>query len=394
MSWSQAAIAEVVDARSGFASGESVEDGVAQVRMNNVTPEGRFDWTRLRRVPLPRKGVEGLLAEPGDVLFNATNSPELVGKSACFLGFSEPLTYSNHFLRLRPRSHLDGRYLAYWLASRWKARVFEGMCRSWVNQASVSKEQLLALTIPLPPVDEQRRIATILDQADALRHKRLQALSQISALKAVIFESMFGGDNNLGPNVQVNALSEVVRAGTIVTYGMVQAGEEFEGGIPYIRTGDIIDGEIAVQQLRRADPAIAARFDRARVDAGDIVMSIRATVGTTATVPRELAGANLTQGTAKIAPGELTDPTYLLEYLRSKRAQDWIAKQVKGATFREITLGRLREMPVEVPNMDLQKKFSGRIAKLVASRCAQREQARQFDTLFASLQHRAFIGEL
>lgn len=123
-------------------------------------------------------------------------------------------------------------------------------------------------------------------------------------------------------------------------------------------------------------------------------MSIRATVGTTAMVPKGLAGANLTQGTAKIAPGELTDPIYLLEYLRSKRAQVWIAKQVKGATFREITLGRLREMPVELPSMDLQKTFSARIAKLAASQCAQREQARQFDTLFASLRHRAFAGDL
>src|ERR1700741_3630386 len=92
----------LADARSGFASGEDVSEGLVQVRMNNVTTEGRFDWSKIRRVPIPINGSNGLFAEPRDVLFNHTNSPELVGKAAYFAGYSEPVTYSNHFIRLRP----------------------------------------------------------------------------------------------------------------------------------------------------------------------------------------------------------------------------------------------------------------------------------------------------
>ena len=157
-----------------------------------------------------------------------------------------------------------------------------------------------------------------------------------------------------------------MQAGTDVTYGIVQAGEEFPGGIPYIRTGDIVDGEIDVSALRHTDPAIASRFIRSTVRTGEIIMSIRATVGTTAVVPTCLDGANLTQGTARVAPGKNVNGVYLLQYLRMPSTQAWIQRQVKGATFREITLARLRELPVLIPPMAIQEKFADK-AKIANS---------------------------
>ena len=89
-------------------------------------------------------------------------------------------------------------------------------------------------------------------------------------------------------------------------------------------------------------------------------MSIRATVGTTALVPICLDGANLTQGTARISPGEFVNGAYLLQYLRMPSTQAWIQRQVKGATFREITLARLRELPVLIPPMATQEAFAAK----------------------------------
>lgn len=268
---------------------------------------------------------------------------------------------------------------------------------SWVKATTAdnySIDRIKSLTIPVPPLDEQRRIAAILDQADALRRKRREAMERTSALREALFDSMFGAIAQAENNWPVRELREVVRDGTIITYGMVQAGEEFEGGVPYIRTGDIANGEILTGQLRRANPAIAAKFDRARVQTGDIVMSIRATVGTTAMVPPELDGANLTQGTAKIAPGAATDGLFLLDYLRSASTQNWIARQVKGATFREITLARLRELPVVLPPLEVQQEFSVRASALSTAASRQQHHLAHLDALFASLQHRAFRGEL
>jgi type I restriction enzyme S subunit len=253
---------------------------------------------------------------------------------------------------------------------------------------------LEAIEFPLPPLDEQRRIAAILDQADDLRRKRRAALEGLNRVNRHLLLKIFGSPdrNPFGwPEAQ---LADTVREGTIITYGIVQAGDEFEGGVPYIRTGDIVDGEIRSEQLRRTDPVIAAKFSRSRVEVGEIVMSIRATVGTTALVTSDSHGANLTQGTARISPGKLVTSCYLLEFLRSDHVQNWISRQVKGATFREITLSRLRELPVLVPPLELQRAFAARVAEIDDLKAAHRAHLAKLNALFASLQHRAFRGEL
>jgi type I restriction enzyme, S subunit len=258
----------------------------------------------------------------------------------------------------------------------------------------VNKSRFSELRIPVPPLEEQRRIAAILDQAETLRTQRRQALAHLDTLTQSLFLDMFG-DPVANPNGwPTRELQEVVKPGAIVTYGIVQAGDEFPGGIPYIRTGDLVNGSIRLTELRHTDPELAAKFSRSRVEVNEIVMSIRATVGTTALVPAELDGANLTQGTARIAPGEDMHFYYLLYFLRSGPTQHWIDRQVKGATFREITLGRLRELPVLVPPLPLQQTFATRIQAIEALKATHRTALAQLDALFASLQQRAFAGEL
>lgn len=248
------------------------------------------------------------------------------------------------------------------------------------------------MEVPAPKDDaEKERIAAILDQADELRRKRQRAIDRLNQLGQAIFHKMFLNEQKNWPE---KPLADVVSPGTIVTYGIVQAGEEFPGGVPYIRTGDIKNGEVVIGSLRHTNPSIAAKFERSRVRAGEIVMSIRATVGTVAFVPDELDGANLTQGTARISPGPQVKPWYLIEYIRSPSIQSWIEQQVKGATFREITLKRLRELMVVLPPESLQTQFSEAMDNIFAQRTLVANALNESDTLFAALQYRAFGGEL
>jgi type I restriction enzyme S subunit len=242
-------------------------------------------------------------------------------------------------------------YLYYLLSSMQLPRRGAG-------QPFISKGDLEKFKIPLPPLEEQRRIAAILDKAGNLRQHANGQLCQAKDLLASLFIETIGDPHQNPRDWSTLPLAEAVQAGTDVTYGIVQAGEEFPGGIPYIRTGDIVDGEIDLSALRHTDPAIASRFMRSTVRTGEIIMSIRATVGTTAIIPPCLDGANLTQGTARVAPGKYVNGVYLLQYLRMPSTQVWIQRQVKGATFREITLARLRELPVLIPPMAIQDKFA------------------------------------
>ncbi len=284
---------------------------------------------------------------------------------------------------LKPKQNADTKYLYYALHN------------IHIPEAGYSRhfKYLKAGKIPLPPLEEQKRIAGILDQADALRRLRTRALDKLNTLGQAIFHEMFGEGlkGKLWPEVE---LKDAVAEGTIVTYGIVQAGDEYPGGVPYIRTGDIKNGEISTVGLRHTSPEVAAKFERSKVRAGEIVMSIRATVGTTAIVPEGLDGSNLTQGTARIAPGVKTNGAFLNSYLQSLPIQTWIQRQVKGATFREITLGRLRELPVALPPMEIQKNFASAMSSLQSELNIQEKNLGKAETLFAALQHRAFRGEL
>jgi type I restriction enzyme, S subunit len=276
---------------------------------------------------------------------------------------------------------------------RWLAYRLDGMGLTELNRAAavpgLNREDAYRKQLLLPSIEEQRRIAAILVQAEALRVKRRRAIAYLDDLVTSLYVEMFErhADRGLWPT---EALERVVRKGTLVTYGIVQAGREFPGGVPYIRTGDIQNGLIRETQLRHADPEIAARFERSRVRAGELVMSIRATVGTTAAVPASLEGANLTQGTARISPGEAVHSSFLLHQLRSDVAQQWIKRQVKGATFREITLARLRQLPILVPPSSLQLEYAERVSSICQLRDSYSQHEAGLESLFASLQHRAF----
>lgn len=278
------------------------------------------------------------------------------------------------------------------LRSRYDAISYGSVPRK--RRCSVGDFLNIRIHMPLPPLPEQERIVKLLDEAEELRKLRTQADGRTAQLIPALFHEMFG-DPVANPKAwRVRRLEDVVATGKIVTYGIVQAGPNIPNGIPYIRTGDLKAGVIKINGLLRTSPEIAASYRRSEVSAGDIVMSIRATVGTTALVPNELHGANLTQGTARISPGPEVLAEFLLWFIRLPQTQSWIQGQVKGSTFREITLGNLRQLPVLTPPLPLQKEFAQRVTEIREMESAQAASRRRLDDLFQSMLHRAFNGDL
>ncbi|MBM3946942.1 MAG: hypothetical protein FJ315_06035 [SAR202 cluster bacterium] len=177
----------VAEAQLGFATSERDPKGIIQLRMNNVTTRGQFDWTSFIRVPADTATREAYEIRPGDVLFNNTNSTVLVGKTAIFSGYGEPVVFSNHFTRLRtiPDQLIPG-YLASWLQAQWQEGLFQQICNRWIGQSAVQREKLLHLTIPLPPLAEQRRIVAVLnEQMAAVERARAAAQARSEAAKAL-----------------------------------------------------------------------------------------------------------------------------------------------------------------------------------------------------------------
>jgi type I restriction enzyme S subunit len=196
--WRRVRLGELLaEAQPGFASSARSDDGVVQLRMNNVRTDGRLDWSSVLRVPTDADQIAFYALRPGDIVFNNTNSVELVGKSALVPLLKEPIVYSNHFTRLRCNPHAEPRFIARWLQSAWRRKVFEQGCDRWVGQAGYQRKKLLALELPIPSPVEQRRIVDLLDlQSAEIERAREAALAQlaIDALAGALLAAAFRGD--------------------------------------------------------------------------------------------------------------------------------------------------------------------------------------------------------
>ena len=216
--WRWVRLGEVIaEVQAGFACGLRDHQGVAQLRMNNLDTRGNFVWDDVLRVPREANDIDQFQILPGDVLFNNTNSTELVGKSALFEGYVEPIVYSNHFTRLRTvNESLLPDFLASWLNHQWQQGVFAAICNRWIGQSAVKADKLLNLAIPLPTLPDQRRIVGFLrEQMAAVEKARMAAQARLEAVKALpasFLRQVFNGpDAQAWPRMKFEQVSVLQR---------------------------------------------------------------------------------------------------------------------------------------------------------------------------------------
>lgn len=160
----------LTDIQPGFASGRhnSEGQGIPHFRPMNVSTDGRIERSVMKYVD-PSTGRPEIRLSSGDILFNNTNSPELVGKTALFVDDDSP-AFSNHMTRLRvDRDRLDPGYAALRLHQAWREGWFAAHCNNHVSQASIGRDVLKSFEIELPPIDVQRAITALSDAIDVYR---------------------------------------------------------------------------------------------------------------------------------------------------------------------------------------------------------------------------------
>lgn len=178
-------------------------------------------------------------------------------------------------------------------------------------------------------------------------------------IQSVYFQ-MFGDPVNNQKGFPTKKLSQITSRDKIITYGIVQAGAHIEDGIPYIRTGDIKNGKISSNNLLKTSKEISEKYSRTLCSTDDVIITIRATIGEVAKIDNKTQGFNLSRGVALISPNkQIVNSNYLFATIQSDGFQFIINKYVKGSTFKEITLEKLRNIEIPVPkDIDLQNKFS------------------------------------
>jgi type I restriction enzyme S subunit len=177
------------------------EQGIPVLRMGNIQ-NGRLDLSDLKYMLVDRE-IDRLLLEDGDLLFNRTNSPELVGKSAVFRG-DAPMTFASYLIRVQLHPEVaEPDFVNYWITSAW-GRIWARLAKTdGVSQSNINGSKLALMPIPLPPIDEQRvivqRANQLLATADRLLQQLNDAAKKVDRSSQAVLAKAFRGDLSAMP---------------------------------------------------------------------------------------------------------------------------------------------------------------------------------------------------
>lgn len=256
---------------------------------------------------------------------------------------------------------------------------------------AVSDRIIFESAIPLPPLPEQGRIAAVLDKAEELRAKRRAALVELDTITQSIFLEMFG--NQAGGQTATRPLGETVE---MVTVGHVGPTSEFfcEDGIPFLRTGNVGTLEIIRSDLKRITPEFHKRLKKSALQTGDVLVSrVISDEVRCAIVPPEFDGSNCAN-VIVIRPGKQMVGHYLAQLIYSPKSQATFLQRRVGSAQSVVNTRVVQDWKINVPRLEVQHEFARRVTAIEALKAKHRTALAELDALFASLQHRAFSGQL
>ncbi len=299
---------------------------------------------------------------------------------------------NQRIVKLTPSSKLDERWFLNVLQTRLSE--IENLGRhALVNNVSIS--DIKNLDIPAPPLPEQRRIAAILDQADALRAKRREALVQLDSLTQSIFIEMFGDPLINSKNLPLAKLGDATFFENGDRSSNYPSGDDIKAtGVLFLSTKNISNHRLDLKACSFISEKKFDSLSRGKTKKGDILITLRGTLGSSCIFdcPYETAFINAQMMIIRPKP-ELTS-RYLHALLTSQKFQDLFSRIGHGAAVPQLTATQLGHLEIPVPAADEQLSFIKRIDSAITIKSQQEQQLTELNSLFTSLQHRAFRGEL
>ena len=354
------------------------EDGINWIKIGDVPEGAKYLYTTKEKIK-PEGAKRSRKVKPGDFLLSNSMSfgrPYILRTSGCI---------HDGWLVLKDKENqLNEDYLYHVLSSDFVYAQFKKFAVGAVVK-NLNIEVVEKVEIPLPALSEQIRIAAILDQADALRVKRREALAQLDSLTQSIFIEMFGDPIANPFNFPLVPISDIVSNGRSKV--VLGDGEVWNLNLDQIEpnTGRIL------QKVRSTTDKLGTStfvfqtgtvlYSKLRPYLNKVVVADENGVATTELVPLKCIET-------------LTKPAFLAYFLRSKRFVDFATETVAGAKMPRMMMDAFWSYQLPLPPISLQNSFNGKIKVIEKQRGIQLQSATEFDNLFTSLQHRAFRGEL
>lgn len=319
----------------------------------------------------------------GTVLLVTRTGVGKVAIAGCDLCFSQDIT------AIVPDAlRLDAGYLVQFLTTQ--QNYFDRYSRG-ATIKGITRDVVAGLEIPLPSLPEQRRIAAILDKADALRTKRREALAQLDRLAQSIFVEMFGDPETIHTKWPVKMLGELLQ---FLTSGSRGWAEYYaDSGALFLRIQNVCRDKLDLDDVAFVSPPESAEARRTEVQEGDVLLSITADLGRTAVVPKGIGRAHINQHLSILRTSAMV-PRFLSAFLSSPAGQREVLGRNKQGVKAGLNFDDIRSFKIPIPPEVLQRDFVSRTEKVEVAIRVHQLALKHLDALFASLQHRAFRGEL
>lgn len=190
--WDTGIIREVVsDVRYG-SSRPAIEGGLyPYLRMNNITYEGELNLSDTKRIDIPDNELEKCTVQRGDVLFNRTNSKELVGKT-CVYNRDEMMVLAGFVIRVRVNDKVLPEFLSAFLNTDFSKKMLLGMCKTAIGQANINAQEMQNIGLYIPPIDLQQKFVAFKEQIDKSKVAVQKALDETQLLFDSLMQKYFG----------------------------------------------------------------------------------------------------------------------------------------------------------------------------------------------------------
>jgi type I restriction enzyme S subunit len=337
--------------------------------------------------------------KPGDLLFNIVFAWE--GAVAVASLAEEGTIGSHRFLTCVSDPRIADPCFLYWWFSRGEGReqLLGASPGGAGRNRTLGVDKLATIQVPLPSIEEQRRIVgriqALSERLSEAKQLRKDAVAAASSYTWAVCEKCLTA---AASSYQLEVLDELVDKSRGISYGIVQTGREFDGGVPTIRAGDLQWFKVRVTGIKRVDPQVEKSFQRTRLRGNELLLRIRGGVGELAVCPTALVGGNVSREIAVIPLNVTVDPTFAMFMLAAPSNQALMHGHVRGTSYVGINLKDVRRIAIPVPPISEQKRIVSNIkAHQGAIDSVLRLQAASqmhIDALLPSALDKAFKGEL
>ncbi|MEM6783773.1 MAG: restriction endonuclease subunit S [Bacteroidota bacterium] len=292
-------------------------------------------------------------------------------------------------IQIKESERLDQNYLRHWFG--FIQLRLENM-GAGVTQKNLSAKKVRSLEIPLPPLAEQRRIAAVLDRADALRAKRRRAHARLDDLLRAVFLEMFGDPVPNPKEWPIVALGDVCTA----QLGKMLSKKAKQGvnPIPYLANASVRWRSFDLSDLSEMD-FTAKELVKFDLRAGDLLVCEGGEVGRCAIWQNEFHPCSFQKALHRLrVDTSRAVPEYLQEYFYWMAQNGGLADSTSKATIAHLTGVKLKKLPLPLPPLELQIQFQQIYSSLMKANAIQQASVTRLDDLYQSLAQRAFRGEL